>query len=233
MAFDNLMSLLFNLPQTFDNALATCQVLSDPFRVFYFKPFADDLYAAILDHLPEDRFYQPMMHRDAMRPDGSSTRLIFALKSERIDLLPYAQKMFWRELADELKGDDVRAVFQKHLKADLELRPDAPTLYPALILLRDLSGYKITPHPDTPSKVVTCQFYLPEDTKQSALGTSFYKRLDDGAMHKVCTLGFYPNSAYCFTVTDHSFHGTEFGEFAGAPRNTMMLNYYKLAFDKY
>lgn len=227
------MSLLFNLPQTFDNALATCEVLSDPFRVYYFKPFSDGLYDAILNHLPEDRFYQQMMHRDAMKPDGTSTRLIFALKSERIDLLPYAQKMFWRELANELKSDDVRAVFQKHLKADLELRSDAPTLYPALILLRDLSGYRITPHPDTPSKVVTCQFYLPKDKGQATLGTSFYERLDDGFMRKAFTLGYYPNSAYCFTVTDNSFHGTEFEEFGSTPRNSMMLNYYKIAFDKY
>ena len=224
---------MFDLAQTFDVALANDEGFRDPFRVHYFKPFSDELYEAILDHLPDNRYYQQMMHRDAMKPDGTSTRLIFALKSERIDMLPYAQKMFWRELSDELKGDDVRTVFQKHLKADLELRSDAPTLYPALILLRDLSGYKITPHPDTPSKVVTCQFYLPENTGQIALGTSFYKKRADGSMEKAVTLGFYPNSAYCFTVTDRSFHGTEFEEFGSIPRNSMMLNYYKLAFDKY
>src|SRR5262245_33716222 len=104
-----------DLADQLDAALSNDSGFVEPFRVHYFKPFADDLYRAILDHLPDDRFYQYMMHRDAVRPDGTSTRLVLSLKEERIEGLPVSQRTFWGKLAALLRGPAVRDVFRKHL----------------------------------------------------------------------------------------------------------------------
>jgi len=219
-----------------DAALGNDAGFSEPFRVHSFTPFADDLYTAILAHLPGDEFYRYMMHRDAVRPDGTSTRLVLLLKDERIGVLPEAQRLFWRDLVDALNSPAVRDVFRKHLARELRARFGTPVedipFYPAPMLLRDLDGYKITPHPDTSIKICTIQLYLPADDSQRQLGTSFYRRLADGTFETARTLEFRPNTGYCFTVTENSWHGALFDSFA-KPRNSLMLTYYREPFDGY
>lgn len=84
------------------------------------------------------------------------------------------------------------------------------------LLIRDLPGYKITPHTDTPSKVVSMLCYLSGED-----GTSLYKPKLEGftcstgkhhradGFDKVWTAPFRPNSAFIFARTDSSFHGVE------------------------
>jgi hypothetical protein len=116
-------------------ALANDTGFSDPFRVHYFTPFAKDVYAAVLDHLPSDEFYQCMLHKDSVRPDGTSTRLVLSLKEERIAALPDPQRIFWRNLVQALNGPAVRDVFRKYLATELGARfgapPDQMPFYPA------------------------------------------------------------------------------------------------------
>ena len=100
------------------------------------------------------------------------------------------------------------------------------------MLLRDLTGYRITPHPDTPIKACTIQIYLPFDESQCELGTSFYRKLEDGSLELARTLEYRPNTAYCFTVTNDSWHGTVFEDFT-KPRNSLTLTYYKTPYNKY
>jgi hypothetical protein len=76
------------------------------------------------------------------------------------------------------------------------------------------------------NKTCTVQIYLPPDDAQRRLGTSFYRRSPDGKFELARTLEYMPNSAYCFTVGESSWHGTEFREFE-KPRDSLMLTYFK------
>jgi FkbM family methyltransferase len=90
-----------------------------------------------------------------------------------------------------------------------------------LLLLRDSQGYKIPPHTDTPSKVISALFYLPKDKSLEQYGTSVFKPKKAGFtcpngkhykfedFEKVWTAPFRPNSAMIFARTDTSFHGVE------------------------
>lgn len=51
---------------------------------------------------------------------------------------------------------------------------DGLEAHPRVSLVRDLPGYWIEPHPDSPVKVVTLQLYLPAEGSPRGLGTSFY-----------------------------------------------------------
>ena len=223
-------SIFNSLADQLDDGLSNDTGFAEPFRVHYFKPFTDDLYQAILEHLPDDRFYGYLMHRELVRPDGTSTRLGLKLTDERIDALPESQKSFWRELTHVLKGPEVREVFRKHLAPQLMARFNTPVdqvpLHSAPVLFRDMAGYKLSPHPDSPRKVCTIQVYLPSDDSDVQLGTSVYRRLEDGSLELSRTLEYRPNTAYCFTVTDNSWHGNPFWDFK-KPRNSLMLTYYR------
>jgi len=47
----------------------------EPFPFIYIEGcFRDSLFQELIANLPEDDFYEPLLHKDALRPDGTSTR---------------------------------------------------------------------------------------------------------------------------------------------------------------
>lgn len=84
------------------------------------------------------------------------------------------------------------------------------------LLVRDMPGYEIGPHTDSPKKVITALFYL-----RGEEGTSLYTPKDKGFtckggphyefkdFDKVATMPFKPNSMFAFLKSDKSFHGVE------------------------
>jgi len=197
----------------------------DPFKVICFKPFPEQLYAEIMDNLPGDEYYKPMLHIDAMQKDGSkSSRLVLGLHNDNIMRLPRRQLMFWRELSWALDSPGPAQLFSEYLKVPLPLHAGP-------LLLRDTSGYRIAPHPDKPTKAITIQAYLAQDDSMRDLGTSFYRKIDDKLEHAV-TLAYTPNFAYGFAVSENSWHGTECGTFKGQ-RDSLMLIYYRQPFKRY
>lgn len=90
-----------------------------------------------------------------------------------------------------------------------------------VLLVRDLPGYKIPPHTDSTSKIITVLIYLPQDESFVGEGTSMFVpkkkgfTCKDGRHYKfedfkkVKTMPFKPNSAFIFARTDNSFHGVE------------------------
>jgi len=207
-----------------------------PFRVHVFRPFDDDIYAEILARLPPDECYRQLPHRDALRDDGTSTRLVLHLKQERIQELPDSLIRYWTILSGQLKSHTVTQVFRKHMQPQLQRRfgdwAQAP-LHPSLLLFRDFSGYRIKPHPDSKEKVITVHMYLPDDDSQKDLGTTFYDRDQAGEFQPAWTVDYLPNTAYAFTVSRRSWHGTEFRHASAKPRNSMMLIYYAQPYDGY
>jgi len=102
-------------------------------------------------------------------------------------------------------------------------------------LIKDLGGYEIATHRDTRSKIVTMQFYLPDDSSKVDLGTTVYRqhyfRLRNlvslrNRFEAVKRFSFAPNSGYAFAVGSRSWHGRERLPTSAGERNSLMLIYY-------
>ena len=105
-------------------------------------------------------------------------------------------------------------------------------------LVRDFSNYAITPHTDTPKKLVSLLFYLPEDESMKALGTSLYAPIDPnfrcegrkhhafGAFKRITTMPYLPNTLFGFFKTDNAFHGVERIEMPRIQRDSVLYNIY-------
>lgn len=121
----------------------------------------------------------------------------------------------WRHVEQQLKdGFFKKALLDKFGIEDRGFVED-------VLLVRDLPGYKIPPHTDSTSKIITVLIYLPQDESFTREGTSMFVpkkkgfTCKDGRHYKfedfkkVKTIPFKPNSAFIFARTDNSFHGVE------------------------
>jgi hypothetical protein len=178
-----------------------------------FHPFSDEVYSEILANLPQEQFYDPLKHRDAVRPDGTSTRMVLAVNDRAMRRLPIAQREFWSKFNNIMRSRQMTEVFLRHLEPELTARFNMPIkdipCFPSVRLGRDAEGYKILPHPDAPKRVYTAQVYLADDDSQKDIGTIVYERLADGSFREVRRLPFLPNTAFCFARTDTTYHGVE------------------------
>jgi len=220
-----------------DEAYSRACRFDDPYLMYYFKPFPDHVYRQILNNLPDSECYLNTKHPDAIRADGTSSRLSLVLKDARLNRLPASQRAFWCEMNDILRSDALRDVFTKWHAPALTKRFEAPladiSAFPLPMLIRDFSYYKISVHPDTPDKVITAQMYLPPDETHRDLGTGIYGRGADKQFYLARKLEFMPNAAYSFAVTKNSWHGVETLAKENIVRNSIMLIYYREPHDEY
>ena len=192
--------------------------------------FPPDVYQLMTTNLPAREAYHNLKHKDADLPDGTSTRKMFEFFEEQFAKLPREQAEFWAGIRDVLYDGRVRRAIFSKLRVPIESRIGCENgdlvlrgtswedveAYPRPALYRDEAGYKITPHPDSPLKIVTVQFYLPTDNSQRNLGTSLYRSRTGmeriaaplaGKFKTVRQFDFIPNSGYAFGVTQDSIHG--------------------------
>jgi len=193
--------------------------------------FSPDFYREMLDRLPATERYHPLHHRDALRPDGSSTRLRLYLYPETLWRLPGPQRRIWRRIAAALASLELENAFKWKFRAALEDRfqmaAERIPLYPVPILLRDLPGYRIGIHADVPTKAITVQFYLPHGARQAHLGTLFHtgKKQDEG--DPPIAMPFLPASGYAFVVRrKESWHSAPKTTEADGERRSIILTYY-------
>jgi hypothetical protein len=188
-------------------------------------------YAALLAAMPDRHFYHELRHRDALRPDGSSTRLRMYLYPELVRRLPEKQRKVWLPVARALCSKELEDAFKNKFRATLEKRFAKPAekigVYPIPILLRDQPGYKISVHSDVPTKAVTVQFYLPQDDRQRGIGTIFHEGDKGAKAKKVTQMPFMPATGYAFPVSlTESWHSAAETTEADGERVTMMVTYY-------
>lgn len=200
----------------------------EPFdHIVLADPLPPALYASLLANLPTDDFYRPLHHSDAMLPDGRSARLQFPLINSNIRRLPPAQRAFWAAVTAGLHAPAVLDAYRRKFADVLSRQRRQPAehvrLRPYTTLFRDLGGYKISIHPDSPRKAVTTQFYLPQDDGQLHLGTLFHAREADGSFRQARAMRFAPNSGYAFAVTPQSFHSVASMQDSDRPRNSLMI----------
>jgi hypothetical protein len=188
-------------------------------------------YQSLLAAMPDRRFYHELSHQDAMRADGSSTRLRMYLYPELLWRLPVEQRQVWMPVARALCSRALEDAFKRKFRTVLEHRFGRPVdrigVYPIPILLRDQPGYRIGIHADAPSKAITVQFYLPGDASQRHIGTIFHEGESGEAARRTTQMPFLPMSGYAFPVSlTESWHSAATTSEADGERVSMMVTYY-------
>lgn len=219
----------FILP--FVQRIAETPVEKHPFYHFeYQNVFPAETYRAIQAHLPPDECYRDYKHGDATLANGRSARLKLDLFPETLISLPKPLRAFWSDVSRQLRSREVEDAFKAKFADVLEQRTGKPVskikLHPYPVLFRDISGYKISIHPDSPRKAITTQFYLPADDSQPHLGTIFHEKQPDGKFRQLRALQFLPNSGYAFGVAENSWHSVTVMSSGEKPRNSIMCIYY-------
>jgi hypothetical protein len=220
------------IEQSLVAAVERSELRTDPFDHIYMEDaFDPEGYATLLAAMPERRFYHQLTHIDAMRPDGSSTRLRLYLYPELLRRLPAEQRRVWLPVARALCSQGLENAFKRKFRRALEQRFGKPVdrirLYPVPVLLRDQAGYRISIHSDLPMKAITVQFYLPSDGSQRHIGTIFHEGENGELAERTTQMPFMPATGYAFPVaTTKSWHSAAQTSEADGERVSMMITYY-------
>jgi len=204
----------------------------DPFDHIYMEQVLGPTgYTPLLAALPDREHYHELVHKDAMRADGSSTRLRMYLYPELLWRLPAEQRRVWMPVARALCSKRLQDAFKRKFCNALEERfgkaVERIGLYPVPILLRDQPGYRIGIHADAPTKAITVQFYLPQDESQRHLGTIFHAGKSGEAAGRIVRMQFLPATGYAFPVArTKSWHSAANASEGDGERVSMMVTYY-------
>ena len=240
--------VLEHLIQNIENTPA----LDAPFSHIYLENvFPDDVYEQLLSHLPDQELYNGSSERHYGQGD-SFVRWMFALTAARMSVLSGAQQELFRGLVTALTAPELKQALYTKLARDLAFRYGVAESavaelagYSRPTLFRETAGFEIPPHPDTRKKVVTMQFYWPEDASQIDLGTALYRRKLlawplggwQNRFEKVKQFPFRPNSGYAFVVnnklTKKSWHGRELLPAGAGVRNTLLNTFYESPREEY
>ena len=211
----------------------SARAVAAPFYHLEFdQVFPERLYDAMLAAMPVTADYRRMSGRrkEDVRADGTPTRVKIDLFAEYIRSLPAEKRAVWDIVGRALCAREVRDAFVRRLAPDLARRFGAGfaevAFYPVPILTRDVPGYKILPHTDTPWKGITVQLYLPRDDAHANIGTIFHGKGADGTLARGAQMRFARNSGYAFTVTDVSWHSADPVGPEVDTRDSILLTYF-------
>ena len=213
-------------------AVDRAELRTHPFDHIYMEEVLDTTtYQALLAGMPERRFYHDLKHQDAVRKDGSSTRLRMYLYPELLGRLPEAQRRVWLPVAEALCSPEMELAFKRKFRRALEERfgksVEKIGVYAIPILLRDQPGYRIGIHSDVKKKAITVQFYLPADDKQRHIGTIFHESNSGEGAERTTQMRFMPASGYAFPVSlTKSWHSAATTSRQDGERVSMMVTYY-------
>jgi hypothetical protein len=212
------------------DAVNRADLRSLPFDHIYMDEVLDPAtYSELLATMPDRRFFHDLMHQDAVRSQGGSTRLRMYLYPELLRRLPEEQSRAWMPVAEALCSPALELAFKRKFRRALEERfgksAERIGIYPIPILLRDQPGYRIGIHSDVKQKAITVQFYLPKDGTQKHLGTLFHEKNDGSGT--ATQMAFLPSTGYAFPVSvTKSWHSAAATSEADGERISMMLTYY-------
>ncbi len=202
------------------------------FHLEFDRVFPDDIYAAMLDGMPDAADYRPLPGRNKgnILPDGTSTRVKIDLFAEYIRHITPEKRPIWDLVGRALCSEEVQAAIMSRLAPGLKRRFGEDFagigMYPIPVLTRDVPGYRITPHTDTQWKGITVQLYLPRDASATHIGTIFHDRDPDGSLPKAKQMKFAPNTGYAFAVGDNTWHSADPVGSEVASRDSILLTYF-------
>jgi hypothetical protein len=207
--------------------------LEDPFMHLQLADvFPADVYAAMVETMPGPRDYRPMSGRTkyTRTDDGSGTRTKIDLFPEFIRHLPKEKRPVWRAVGRALCSAELREAFRAELAPGLEKRFGSRYrslgMYPIPILTRDVPGYHIGIHPDTRSKAMTIQLYLPRDRSIEHVGTVFHRRGGSEGFERSLQMPFAPNTGYAFAVDEDTYHSVDTVGPEVRTRDSILLTYF-------
>lgn len=199
--------------------LKAMPVALEPYPYFYVEDiFPPDYYARMQAMKPEDD--DLICLDDTGRAQGFKERFVAHLEQDLQRIRNEQKRAFWeahRSLmcAEDLMIEFIRPFHQEIVRRGAsQLNVRAETMF-----MRDHSGYRIGPHTDSPARLLSVMFYLPEDADHEHLGTSVYipRQADftcpgtghhePGRFEEVFRAPYKPNSAFGFLKTNNSFHG--------------------------
>ena len=213
-------------------AVERAELRTAPFDHIYMEGVLDEpTYEALLAGTPDRRFYHDLKHQDAVRDDGTSTRMRMYLYPELLRRLPDNQRRVWVPLAEALCSKDLELAFKRKFRRAIEERfgksAEKLGVYPIPILLRDQPGYRIGIHSDVKKKAITVQFYLPQDASQRHIGTIFHESNSGEGAERTTQMPFMPASGYAFPVSlTKSWHSAAATKPEDGERVSMMVTYY-------
>ena len=191
--------------------------------------FPNDYYSKILKNLLSVNSMTSMPDLYPEQPGLKNYKDRYVLefaRDEHIQKIESDKQEFWKGIGSSLLkgqfGNFLRAKFKHYLDMRFKLIGDV-NFSLEMQLVNDKKNYALGPHSDHPRKVISTLFYFPKDMSQQEIGTSIYIPKDPDFIashkqyghfnkdlfHKVITMPFVPNSAFCFVKTNNAFHGVE------------------------
>lgn len=142
---------------------------------------------------------------------------------ENMPILPQGPREFWQETATFINEKMTALMLEKFSPyvAQTLGRNTSTDITSETLYVRDHRGYALSPHTDSPEKILTFLIYLAKDSKHKNLGTSVYRPKDPnfscngGPLHPfenfelLKTAPYQPNTLFGFVKGDQSFHGVE------------------------
>jgi hypothetical protein len=183
--------------------LRNAQIMQYPFPHFYVEEvFPWDFYGDMLDALPREGGFEPLgnlKHREVL--------------SKPLEMIQQFDTPYF--------GTQMIQLFGPHVFFERYPHTGRPNFTQEFRFIRDEEGYSIGPHTDTPRKVLSLLFYLPEFQDHSDCGTGIYvpddhKKTCVGGPHhpfegftEIFRAPYVPNSCFGFWKTPNSWHAVE------------------------
>lgn len=215
------------------SAIEASRADDEPFRHLKLDDvFPAPIYGAMMEVMPVPEDYRPMSGRTkyTRTQGGGGTRTKIDLFPEFLRHLPRAKRPVWRLVGRALCSAEVREAFRRRLAPGLERRFGSRYrtigMYAIPILTRDVPGYAIGIHPDTRSKAMTIQFYLPRDRSIEHVGTVFHKRTGEDRYQRSLQMPFAPNTGYAFAVAPDTYHSVDTVGPEVTTRDSILLTYF-------
>jgi hypothetical protein len=221
--------------------IQSVRLQTEPYPHFYVTDvFPADFYAEMLERLPTDTEFLPLLPTGASSESDTSDRYSIRFRTPEMDRLGEAKRAFWEELSGWLLGEEFLSAMASYIYPQLRLRffgQDDLALRSAGSLSRTKQGFFVGPHTDARHKIFTLIFYLPRDDRFIEYGTSMWRPREPGftcpggphhkfdRFEKISAMPFVPNSLFGFVKTEDSFHAVEPLQPPDFVRDTMVYGF--------
>jgi hypothetical protein len=206
--------------------IANAPLREYPYPHFYLESvFPDEFYRSVRKYWPDGASLVSLADSGRVTPGAYPDRFILPFTPKKIEKLSKEKRDFWHDFGSWFLGERFLQALLRKFSSGLQRRfGDALDRQPFEVdslIVRDRVNYRLGPHTDATSKVLSLLFYCPDDDSMKHLGTSIYEPLDpdfrcSGGPHyphdrfvRVATMDYRPNSLFAFFKTDNSFHGVE------------------------
>ena len=221
--------------------VANAPVAEFPFpHILVRDVFPADYYRELREHLPPLEVFKSLQSLGRVSGSYPDARGVLPLEAEHLDRLAEPYRGFWSALAQWLIGGAFGHVVLQKFAPQLSQRfadVNSVSFYGEALVVLDRTTYALGPHTDTPSKVMSFLFYLPQDDAMAHLGTSIYVPKEAGfesdgsesyhpydKFHRFATMPYVPNTLFAFVKTPNAFHGVEPIAEAGVERALLLFD---------